>query len=371
MINNVNVVKTSYKPEDVTMLLKDLTGKIEGKSTAEREKLIQSGVHYCEMLPIEYVPSKEYYSLYEEALEKYAYKTYKAVAIMSEKARLVRGNDLVIVSLARAGTPIGILMKHYLKFVYGIDAEHYTISIIRGRGIDKNAMKYIVDKHGADKVQFVDGWTGKGAILTELKKDIRDLGYDGLSDELAVLADPANICKICGTHEDFLIPSSCLNSTVSGLISRTVLRSDLIDEANGDFHGAVYNAEMEESDVSNDFLNKIESYFTRKDCCTNYMKAVEELHDIKDDTVTGMEEVVRIQKREGINDINLVKPGIGETTRVLLRRVPWKILVKDLNDTERLGHIFRLAKEKNVEVLEDKSLVRYNCIGIIKEMADA
>ncbi|MET7778785.1 cysteine protease StiP domain-containing protein, partial [Streptomyces sp. NPDC005388] len=31
-------------------------------------------------------------------------------------------------------------------------------------------------------------------------------------------------------------PSACLNSTVSGLISRTVLRSDLVGEY--DFHGA-------------------------------------------------------------------------------------------------------------------------------------
>ena len=34
-----------------------------------------------------------------------------------------------------------------------------------------------------------------------------------------------------------------------------------------------------------------------------------------------------------IKNINHIKPGVGdETTRVLLRRVPWKILVNSLNN---------------------------------------
>lgn len=361
-------VKSSYNKEDVEILLKDITGKIEYLGNKEREKIVQNGGHYSEMLPIEYEPSKEYEELYNEALEKFGYKTYKAVAIVSEKILLAKGKDVVLVSLARAGTPVGILIKHYIKFIYGYDVPHYTISIIRDRGIDKNAMEYILKRHRAKDIQFVDGWTGKGAILKELKAEIAK--YDDISDELAVLSDPANICNLSGTHEDFLIPSSCLNSTVSGLISRTVLNEKLIDVKGGDFHGATYHGEMEDKDVSMEFINKIESYFTRKDCCPNYMNAVKEYYEERVDTLTGMDEVVRIQTREGIDNINLVKPGIGETTRVLLRRVPWKILVKDKNDVEKLGHIFRLAKEKGVEVEEDRSLERYNCIGIIKNMAD-
>ena len=34
-----------------------------------------------------------------------------------------------------------------------------------------------------------------------------------------------------------------------------------------------------------------------------------------------------IGKKYGISDVNFVKPGIGETTRVLLRRVPNLILI--------------------------------------------
>lgn len=33
-----------------------------------------------------------------------------------------------------------------------------------------------------------------------------------------------------------------------------------------------------------------------------------------------------------ISDVNLIKPGVGETTKVLLRRVPWMILVNDMDN---------------------------------------
>ena len=131
------------------------------------------------------------------------------------------------------------------------------ISIIRGRGIDDNAMKYLLEKYRPQQILFVDGWIGKGAILNELKKDIS--AYEGVSADIAVVADPANVTELCGTHEDILIPSSCLNSTVSGLISRTFLRDDIIGR--DDFHGAVYYGELTDSDLSYDFIETIEKEF--------------------------------------------------------------------------------------------------------------
>ena len=42
----------------------------------------------------------------------------------------------------------------------------------------------------------------------------------------------------------------------------------------------------------------------------------------------------------GIDDINLIKPGIGETTRVLLRRIPWKVLIDErYKGNPQLEHI--------------------------------
>ncbi len=72
---------------------------------------------------------------------------------------------------------------------------------------------------------------------------------------------------MCGTHDDILIPSSCLNSTVSGLVSRTFLRKDIIRKF--DFHGAVYYEELENSDLSYEFINTIEKEFTLDEIIEN------------------------------------------------------------------------------------------------------
>ena len=42
-------MKSSYKENDVILLLKDITGMVEPQPTEERERLIQSGKHYCEI----------------------------------------------------------------------------------------------------------------------------------------------------------------------------------------------------------------------------------------------------------------------------------------------------------------------------------
>ena len=64
-------MKSSYREEDVILLLKDITGMVQPQPTEEREKLIQAGKHYCEMLPIEYVPTPKYMQVYQEVLEQY------------------------------------------------------------------------------------------------------------------------------------------------------------------------------------------------------------------------------------------------------------------------------------------------------------
>ncbi|MDE5951797.1 MAG: cysteine protease StiP family protein, partial [Acetatifactor sp.] len=213
------------------------------------------------------------------------------------------------------------------------------------------------------------------AILGELEKAVR--AYPRVSSEIAVVADPAGVTELCGTHEDILIPSSCLNSTVSGLVSRTFLRDDIIGEK--DFHGAVYYGELKDSDLSYEFIETIEKNFTLERLSAN--------SETVDDGVKGKEtgkaggsagpeekgidEVRRLAAFFGVEDINFVKPGIGETTRVLLRRIPWKVLIDErYREDPELGHVVRLAEEKHVPV-EYYSLVHYKCCGIIKKIADA
>ena len=350
-------MRSSYSEDDVVLLLKDITGLVEPQPTEERERLIQSGRHYSEMLPVEYVPTPKYIEIYEEALARYAKPTALAVGRLSDRIMEQNGRNVVLVSLARAGIPIGILIKRYIRWKYKIEVPHYSISIIRGRGIDDNAMKYLLEKYAPEQLLFVDGWIGKGAILHELKKDIE--AYEGVSSRIAVIADPANVTQLCGTHEDILIPSSCLNCTVSGLVSRTFLRDDIIGPH--DFHGAVYYGELADSDLSYEFIGAIENEFEREPSPEPAGTAAG----------SGMDEVREIAERFGIDDINLVKPGIGETTRVLLRRIPWKVLIDQrFQKDPQLGHLIRLAEEKAVPVAY-YPLRHYKCCGIIKKLADA
>lgn len=58
--------------------------------------------------------------------------------------------------------------------------------------------------------------------------------------------------------------------------------------------------------------------------------------------------MVDVMKEHGIQDPNLVKPGIGEATRVLLRRVPKLLLLRD-SKAEDVEHLKLLANEKKVE----------------------
>lgn len=350
---------STYRSEDVTILLKDISGLVTPLDTRQREALIQSGIHYSQMLPLEYEPSPAYMEAYQRALGLYSGMTADAVAAVAEKIWAEKGPDAVLVSLARAGTSIGVLIRRYLRRKYGADVAHYTISIIRGRGIDRNAMDYILARHRPENIQFVDGWTGKGAIQRELIGAMRD--YPGVSPGLAVLSDPAGLAEKRGTRDDFLIASSCLNATVSGLLSRTFLRDDIIGP--DDFHGAAFYENLRERDLTYQFIGAVEDRF-RFDLDPG---------EAQDGGAypggDGLDEVREIGTHFGISDLNLIKPGIGEATRVLLRRLPWKLLVYRLDDKLHLGHLYQLAREKGVAVVE-YPLHCYKACGLIRAVAD-
>ena len=120
-----------------------------------------------------------------------------------------KGERAALVSLARAGTPVGILIKRYLKTYYHADVTHASVSIIRGRGIDEKAMAWLLERHAPEDLQFVDGWTGKGAIQGQLQQAMQ--AYPGVSPGLAVLSDPACLAEKWGTFSSpapASIPSS-------------------------------------------------------------------------------------------------------------------------------------------------------------------
>ncbi|MEE3155100.1 MAG: cysteine protease StiP domain-containing protein, partial [Pseudomonadota bacterium] len=251
----------TYDPSDVQILLKP--AQIAPTPVEEKEALIQSGKrHYSEMLSAEKVPDERYMTLFREALTRNKARLRYDIDLLARmiRARTQTHFKCVLVSLARAGTPIGVLLGRALKR-FGVEVHHYSVSIIRDRGIDETAMRHILDRHDARHIVFVDGWTGKGAITRELETSLAKQRL-GIEPYLAVVADPAGTAHLAATSEDYVIPSGLLNGIVSGLISRSVLNEDIVGE--DDFHACLYMEEHREADLSGAFIEAIDSVVVSK-----------------------------------------------------------------------------------------------------------
>lgn len=358
----------SYAADEVGWLLTDLSGAELEAPAAEREEAIQSGrAHYAESLPIEYRPGPDYQALFAATLARSADRLARAVGVVTELVLAERGADGVVpvlVSLARAGTPVGILMRRWARFAHGLELAHYTMSIVRGRGIDTVALDWLAAHHDPSAVVFVDGWTGKGAITRELADALAPAGAGPATrfrPDLAVLADPGGCVRTFGTRADFLVASACLNSTVSGLVSRTVLNPALLGP--GQFHGAKFYEQLRADDVSGRFLDAVSARF--ESVAPAVAAEWPKVRDgAREPTWAGWRAVQRIARRRGIDDLNLIKPGVGEATRVLLRRVPWKVLARPDRPAD-LAHVLLLAAERGVPV-EYVPDLPFSCVGLIR-----
>ena len=360
----------SYRADEVHWLLTDLSGLDLEAAVADREAAIQAGTaHYAESLPVEFQPDLQYRQLFDRVLAESAERLALAVGRVTELVLLERGHEVVLASLARAGTPVGILMRRWARFRYGIELPHYAVSIVRGRGIDAVALTYIAQHHDPATVVFVDGWTGKGAIAVELTaalEDFRSRYGVTFNSDLAVLADPGHCVRTFGTRDDFLIASACLNSTVSGLVSRTVLNADLL--RTDQYHGAKFYRELADGDVSNVLLDTVSAAFPA--VATRVSDGLAELAaSDREPTFSGWAAIEDIRAEYGIESVNFVKPGVGETTRVLLRRVPWRILLREVDNPDH-EHLRLLAAHRNVPI-DVRPDLPYSCVGLIRRVSDA
>jgi len=341
----------SYNSEDTIFLLKQINEA--HTDVREKEKCIQSGVlHYSEMLSHEALPTKDYIALFYSLTEKHGERLASEIVGLADHIHKTRKGPITIVSLLRAGTPIGALINRVLKDRYNRDSVHFSISIIRDRGIDENALRYITRKENrsASSIVFVDGWTAKGVITRELKQAVAKWNSENpqltLNDTLHVVLDIGGTADVAATREDYAIPSGVLNAPVSGLVSRTVLNDKISPH---DFHGTVYYDYLESFDQTNWFLDTI---FEKT-------KRVEPAKVCLDDGAATARENMKKYIKTIMNmyhktDINKIKPGIAEASRVMKRRVPEVLILKDLND-EDVAHLVVLAKQKNVKIEVDSA----------------
>lgn len=359
MLAEVRAFSGSYDPADVTFLLKPVT--MAATAVTDKEAAIQSGrQHYSEMIAPESVPDAGYLALYHTALARNGARLAQDVASLAAHLATRRpGREVVIVSLARAGTPIGVLLARTLR-AWGHDACHYSISIIRDRGIDLAALAHIAARHDPADAVFVDGWTGKGAIAGELRAALADRPF-GFAPELAVIADPAGQADLAATDDDYLIASGLLNGIVSGLVSRSILNADVVRP--GDFHACVTYPQYADADLSRGFVDRIapQAAVAVPRPIAGHAAGRAALREDCEAMMT------TLLARARTSDRNRIKPGIAEATRALLRRMPERLLVRDRDDAD-VAHLLHLAAEHGIPVDRLDGHSRYRAVAIIRTL---
>lgn len=353
----------SYTLDDVQFLLKPT--RVENTPVHLKEVLIQSGKkHYSEMLSHESLPADDYVSLFYEAMALNQERMAAHLLILAKQIMATRPQGITLVSLARAGTPVGVLLKQVLKRYFKSDVAHYSVSIIRGIGLDHNALRFILQQHNPESLVFVDGWTGKGVIARQLASSLAEFAIsDGVAipAELYVLTDLSGSATVAASCEDYLIPSSVLNSTVSGLVSRSVY--DPHTAGASDFHGCVYYQHFAEQDLSAYFID------TMLACVERIWQGGEfEPPTIHRQQLQSISQALLqwLAEQYGITHANYIKPGIGEATRVLLRREAQLLLLRDLT-SEATKHLRWLAESKSIPIAVFSNLP-YQAVALIKEI---
>lgn len=351
----------SYLPEEVSFLMRRM--HLETTGLAEREKWIQSGQrHYSEMIGPEDAPTRARLKLFRESLISNGPRLAKDLATLAAAmAESAVDGELTVVSIARAGTPIGVLLWHRIREIAPhLRLKHYSISVIRDRGVDYAALRWIMARHSPASLRFVDGWTGKGTIADELRLSIGawPAAPHDLDSGLWVPLDVCGAAKFAASAQDYLIPSTLLGGTLSGLVSRSVLPSG--EEGGEAFHGCVPLDSLRRYDLSRWFIREIQLL----------MRSV--LHPVSPvNASTGpprREETARCLElmlaRHQLSDRNRIKLGIGETVRVLLRRLPHTIWLGSRTNPTDADLIRRLAALRNVPVMTDPDLA-FDAIAVI------
>lgn len=121
-----------------------------------------------------------------------------------------------------------------------------------------------------------------------------------------------------------------------------------------DFHGAVRYDKLKEIDVTNHFLNTIEAHF----------RIYQEIKPEQQSDSCVKELLEKIRNDFPVADINKVKLSIGESSRALIRRKPYKLLIKNI-ENPHLAFVLHLAKIKNVEICIYDTM-DYECITLLK-----
>jgi hypothetical protein len=295
-------------------------------SVQEKENLLRAGVSYGTLLTPEQVPSDVQQAAYHAALIRNGERVGALLASLTAEI-VATYPQPILVSLARAGTPVGCAMRRLARR-WGLELPHHTLSIIRGSGIDRAALDAVQAKHPNGQLVFVDGWTGKGSISGALRGSLPA----DVPTRLAVLSDPAGVALHAATHDDVLLPHAALNATVCGLLSRTFV------SAEGGLHAARIEEQVRELDQTAAYLEALHALTAP--FAPDFHLPLGPRPQQPQDVVTALAATL------GVSDPHLVKPSVGEATRVFLRREPAHLMLREAGhpDTLHLEHLAQAAR---------------------------
>lgn len=341
----------SYRADQTIFLLDRL--ELPDTPIEEKERLVQSGRrHYSELITRERAPDPGYEELFRALTARYKRRLASELKTL---ALLVAGDcrgEITLVSLARAGTPVGALLRRALE-LEGRPARHYSISIVLERGIDEAALEHLLGREGRDpgSLRFVDGWTAKGAIGRELRRAIagwnRRPDRPRLDPALHVVMDLCGQAQAAATLEDYAIPCGVLNATVSGLVSRSILPAG---RRPGAFHGCIFHPELAARDLTQWFYQQVAAELPS--CLPAPAPAAGALRERRESAAAF---ALRTMARYRLDQADRIKPGVAEATRALLRRLPERLVVRDPAAAD-VAHLLMLARQRKVEVEVDPAM---------------
>lgn len=330
----------SYLPSDVQLLLTPtcIDGNDPEALAAVPAKLI------------EHQPSEAYLKFFYNAFAQNRRRLAQDTLSLARQIvlRTHGGRPRVLVSLARAGIPVGVLLKRTLQEHLKVDITHYSVSLLRDEGLDEQALLHILQHHDAlgRDITFVDGWTATGTVARALWQGISRLNRyhkTQISPDLHVIADLAGVATIAATTEDYLIPSALLNATISGLVSRP-----WHDEAE-QFFNCYYFQHRQTEDLSQWYVDQLMAEIRQLDSTPPCI-----LPDVRiRQQETSQFFIEQIIKTYQLQSIDQFKPGLGEATRLLLQgeAKPDRLLVRNRRSVEVEG-LLLLANEQGVTVTE-------------------
>ena len=123
------------------------------------------------------------------------------------------------------------------------------------------------------------------------------------------------------------------------------------------FHGAKFYAELAPADVSTDFLDAVAAQF---DASPTPARARDRAPDY-----AGLARPSNASRRRTTSATSTSSsPASVRPPGVLLRRVPWRVLVRAGAPAADLAHVRLLAAQRGVPVEEVPELP-YSCVGLI------